>query len=46
VVGHDRADRVALAVIGLLSEKDEVGALRLEHLRERVAGCGHVGARK
>ena len=43
VVGHDRADRVALAVGRLLAEQDEVGRLGLEHLRQRVAGGGHVG---
>ena len=44
VVGDDGADRVALAVVGLLAEQDEVGALALEHLGERVAGRGDVGA--
>ena len=44
VVGHDGADRVALAVVGLLAEQDEVGGLLLERLGQRVAGRGHVGA--
>ena len=44
VVGDDGADRVALAVVGLLAEQDEVGLLGLEHLRERVAGGADVGA--
>ena len=35
VVGHDGADRVALAVVGLLAEQDEVGALLLERLGAR-----------
>ncbi len=42
VLGDDRTDRVALAVVGLLSEQDQVGALALERLRERVPGGGHV----
>ena len=46
VVGHDGADRVALAVVRLLAEQHEVGRLRLEHLGERVAGGGHVRARR
>ena len=46
VLGHDGADRVALAVVGLLAEQDQVGALALEHLRERVARRGDVGARE
>ena len=46
VVGHDGADRVALAVVRLLAEQDEVRALALEHLRERVAGGGDVRARE
>ena len=33
VVGDDRADRVALAVVGLLAEQHEVGLLLLERLR-------------
>ena len=40
VLGDDRADRVALAVIGLLAEEHEVGVLALECRRERVAGGG------
>ena len=44
MVGHDGADRVALAVVGLLAEQDEVGALALERLGQRVAGGGDVGA--
>src|ERR1700754_1578236 len=44
VVGDDGADRVALAVIGLLAEQDQVRALGLEHLRQRVAGGADVGA--
>ena len=46
VVGDDRADRVALAVIGLLAEQDQVRALGLEHLGQRVAGRADVGARQ
>ena len=44
VVGDHGADRVALAVVGLLAEQDEVGLLGLEHLGERVAGGADVGA--
>ena len=44
MVGHDGADRVALAVVGLLAEQHQVGALGLEHLGQRVAGRGDVGA--
>ena len=44
VVGDDRADRVALAVVGLLAEQHEVGALAAQRLRQRVAGRGDVGA--
>ncbi len=44
VVGDDGADRVALAVIGLLAEQDQVRALGLEHLGQRVAGGADVGA--
>ena len=44
VVGHDRADRVALAVVGLLAEQDEVGRLGLQRLGQRVAGAVDVGA--
>ena len=44
MLGHDGADRVALAVIGLLAEQDEVRALALERLGQRVAGRGDVGA--
>ena len=32
MVGHDGADRVALAVVRLLAEQDEVGRLLLQHL--------------
>ena len=46
MVGHDGADRVALAVIGLLAEQHQVGALGLQHLGERVAGGVHVRARQ
>ena len=46
MVGHDGADRVALAVVGLLAEQHEVGRLALERLRQRVARRGHVGARE
>jgi hypothetical protein len=46
VVGHDGADRVALAVVGLLAEEHQVGALALERLGQGVAGGGHVGARE
>ena len=42
VVGHHGADRVALAVVRLLAQQDQVGALGLEHLRQRVAGGAHV----
>ena len=44
MVGHDGADRVALAVVGLLAEQDQVGRLGLEHLGQRVAGAVDVGA--
>ncbi len=44
VVGDDGADRVALAVIGLLAQQDQIRALRLKHLRQRVAGGADVGA--
>ncbi len=44
MVGDDGADRVALAVIGLLAEQDQVRALGLEHLGQRVAGGADVGA--
>src|SRR5881392_3605614 len=44
VLGHDGADRVALAVVGLLAQEHEIGALALERLSQRVAGGGHVGA--
>ena len=44
VVGHDGADRVALAVVGLLAEQDEVRALLGQRLRERVARAVDVGA--
>jgi hypothetical protein len=44
VVGDDSADRVALAVVGLLPEQDQVGALGLEHFCQRVAGGADVGA--
>ena len=44
VVGDDGADRVALAVVGLLAQQDQVRALGLEHLRQRVAGGADVGA--
>ena len=44
MVGDDRADRVALAVVGLLAEQHQVGLLLLERLGERVARRRHVGA--
>ena len=44
VVGDDRADRVALAVIGLLAEQHQIRALGLEHLGQRVAGGTDVRA--
>ena len=44
VVGHDCADRVALAVVRLLAQQDQVGALLLEHLGQGVARGGDVGA--
>ena len=46
MVGDDRTDRVALAVVRLLAEQDQVGRLGLEHLRQRVAGGADVGAGK
>ena len=46
MVGDDGADRVALAVVGLLAEQDQVGALGLEHFGQRVAGGADVGARQ
>ena len=42
MVGDHRADRVALAVVRLLAEQDEVGLLLLQDLGERVAGGAHV----
>ena len=44
VVGDDGADRVALAVVGLLAQQDQVGRLGLEHLGQRVARAVDVGA--
>src|SRR5437763_1648182 len=44
VIGDDRADRVALAVVRLLAQQHQVGLLALEHLRERVARGGDVRA--
>jgi hypothetical protein len=44
VVGDDRADRVALAVVRLLPEQDEVRALCLQDPGQRVAGGADVGA--
>ena len=44
MVGDDGADRVALAVIRLLAQEDQVGRLGLEHLREGVAGRADVRA--
>ena len=44
MVGDHGADRVALAVVGLLPEQDEVGLLGLEHLCEGVAGRADVRA--
>src|SRR5437763_137799 len=43
VVGHDGADRVALAVVGLLPEQDEVRRLLLQRLGQGVAGGRDVG---
>ena len=40
---NDRADRVALAVVRLLAQEHQVGALALERLGQRVAGRSHVG---
>jgi hypothetical protein len=44
VVGDDGADRVALAVVGLLPQQHEVGLLGGQGLGQRVAGGGYVGA--
>ena len=44
MVGHHCADRVALAVIALLAQQDQVGRLGLEHLRQGVARGADVGA--
>ncbi len=44
MIGHDGTDRVALAVIGLLTEEDEVRVLTLDDLGEGVAGGADVGA--
>ena len=44
MVGDDGADRVALAVIRLLAQQDQVGRLGLEHLREGVARRADVGS--
>ena len=46
MVGDDRADRVALAVVGLLAEQHEIGLLARERLRQRVAGRRDVRARR
>src|SRR4029077_6948004 len=46
VVGHHGTDRVALAVVRLLAQQDQVGLLGLEHLGQRVAGGADVGARQ
>ena len=43
MLGDDRADRVALAVVRLLAQEHKVGALALERLGQRVAGRSHVG---
>ena len=42
MVGHDRPDRVALAVVRLLAQQHEVGRLLLQHLPERVPGGADV----
>src|SRR4051794_31121516 len=44
VVGDDRADRVALAVVRLLAEQDQVGRLVLEDRGQGVARGRDVGA--
>ena len=44
MVGDHGADRVALAVVRLLAEQDQVGLLGLERLGERVAGGADVGS--
>ena len=44
MLGHDRADRVALAVVRLLTQQHEIGALALQRLGQRVAGRRHVRA--
>ena len=44
MIGDDGADRVALAVVRLLAQQDQVGLLGLEHLGEGVAGRADVGA--
>ena len=44
VVRDDGADRVALAVVRLLAEQDQIGALGLKHLGEGVAGRADVRA--
>jgi hypothetical protein len=44
VLRHDGADRVALAVVGLLAEQDEVRRFARQRLGERVAGRRDVGA--
>ena len=44
VVGDHGADRVALAVVGLLAEQHQIGLLGLERLGERVAGRADVRA--
>ncbi len=44
MLGHDGADRVALAVVRLLAEEHEVGALALQRLGERITGGRHIRA--
>jgi len=44
VLGHHGADRVALAVVRLLAQEHEIGALAPQRLRQRIPGRGHVRA--
>src|ERR1039458_9503461 len=42
---HDSTDRVALTVVGLLTQQNEVGALTFERLGQRVSSRRHIRAR-
>jgi hypothetical protein len=44
VVGHDGTDRVALAVVGLLSQEDDIRVLGLENLGKGQTGGADIRA--